>query len=486
MKLTNTALFQQKSFINGSFIDSDKKLKVFNPSNLELIGYIPDLTATDAQNAINFAAKSFISWSRLTGKERAKILQKWHDLILLNQEDLAIILTTEQGKPLAESRGEIAYGAAFIEWFSEEAKRISGDVISAPKADQKILTSIEAIGVVGAITPWNFPSAMITRKAAAALAAGCSIVIKPSELTPFSAIALGVLAKEAGIPDGVFNIITGDAKTIGDEFCNNKIIRKLSFTGSTKIGKLLNQQCASDLKRTSLELGGNAPFIIFADANLDKAVEGLIHSKFRNSGQACTCTNRVLVDVKIHDQFLHKFIKAAQKLKCGDGFDPSSNLGPLISDAALDKIERLIENALGLGAKCELGGQKLDRSASQLSGKYFPATIISNATHEMDIAKEEIFGPVAAFYQFKTEAEAITLANQTDYGLGSFLYTNDNNRIWRVSRELEYGMVAINECSFATEVAPFGGIKDSGFGREGSHLGIEEFCQVKTLHINFS
>lgn len=483
MKLKNRALFQQKSFINGEFIDAERKIEVFNPSTHELIGSVPEL---DVQECIDFAADAFVTWSKLTGKERAIILQKWHDLIMLNQEDLAIILTTEQGKPIAEARGEIAYGASFIEWFSEEAKRICGDVISAPKADQKILTSIEAIGVVGAITPWNFPSAMITRKAAAALAAGCTIVIKPSELTPFSAIALGVLAKEAGIPDGVFNIVTGDAKKIGEALCKHKKVRKLSFTGSTKIGKLLNQQCAPDLKRMSLELGGNAPFIVFADANLDKAVAGFIHSKFRNAGQACTCTNRILVDEKIHDQFLHKCIEATKKLKSGDGFDPSSNLGPLISQAALDKIERLIANALTLGATCELGGQTLDHTSSPSSGTFFPATIISNATHEMDIAKEEIFGPVAAFYSFKTEEEAIQLANQTDYGLGSFLYTNDNNRIWRVSRALEYGMVAINECSFATEVAPFGGIKDSGFGREGSHLGIEEFCQVKTLHIDFS
>lgn len=479
MKLTNKALFQQKSFMNGEFIDSEKKLAVFNPSTQELIGYIPDLESKDTRDVINAAAKAFVNWSKLTGKERANILKKWHDLIIQNQEDLAIILTTEQGKPLAESRGEIAYGAAFIEWFSEEAKRMAGEVISAPKANQKIITNIEAIGVVGAITPWNFPSAMITRKAAAALAAGCSVVIKPSELTPFSAIALGVLAKEAGIPDGVFNIITGDAATIGKELCNNKQIRKLSFTGSTKVGKILNEQCASDLKRMSLELGGNAPFIVFADADLDKAVAGLIHSKFRNAGQACTCTNRVLIDAAIYDKFFNKFIAAARKLKSSDGFDPSSNLGPLISEAALDKIERLIANALKLGAKCELGGKILNKM-------YFPATIISHATHEMDIAKEEIFGPVAVFYTFKTESEAIQLANQTDYGLGSYLYTNDSNRIWRVSNALEYGMVAINECSFATEVAPFGGIKHSGFGREGSHLGIQEFCQIKTLHFDFS
>lgn len=469
MKLTNQNLFRHSS--------SDT-IHVFNPADETLIGTIPSLTAADIKTAIDLAETAFQKWSKLTGKERSKILKNWHDLILKNQGDLAVILTTEQGKPISEARGEIIYGASFVEWFAEEAKRICGDVILAPKANQKIITTLEPVGVVAAITPWNFPSAMITRKAAAAMAAGCSVILKPSELTPFSALALAELAREAGIPEGVFNVVTGDAQTIGAEFSANKKVRKLSFTGSTKIGKLLNEQCANDLKRISMELGGNAPFIVFEDADLDKAVAGLIHSKFRNAGQACTCTNRVFVAEKIYETFLEKFLVEAKKLKTGNGFDSASNLGPLISTAALEKVERLIANAIKLGAKCELGGQKLH-------GKFFPATILSNATHEMDLSKEEIFGPVAALYKFTTEEEVIALANRTDYGLGSYIYTNDNSRIWRVSQALQYGMVGINEYSFATEVAPFGGIKHSGFGREGSHLGIEEFCQIKTLHLSF-
>jgi succinate-semialdehyde dehydrogenase/glutarate-semialdehyde dehydrogenase len=478
MNLENKNLFKDQSFINGKWIDKKEKISVFNPSNEALISKIPNCNAADTKNAIDAAEVAFQKWSKLTGKERAKILRNWYDLILKNQKDLAIILTTEQGKPLSEALGEIIYGASFVEWFAEEAKRICGDVILAPKINQKIITSKEPVGVVATITPWNFPSAMITRKAAAAMAAGCSVVLKPSELTPFSALALAQLAHEAGIPDGVFNVITGDAQPIGAEFCSNNKVRKISFTGSTKVGKLINEQCAHDLKLTSMELGGNAPFIVFSDADLEKAVAGLIHAKFRNAGQACTCVNRIFLDEKIHDQFLERFLVEVRKFKSGDGFESSSNLGPLISQAALEKVERLIDNAIKLGAKCEIGGKKLQ-------GKFFPATVLSNTTHEMDLAKEEIFGPIAAIYKFKSEEEVIELANHTNYGLGSYFYTNDNSRIWRVSQALQYGMVAINECSFATEVAPFGGIKHSGFGREGSHLGIEEFCQVKTLHLSF-
>jgi succinate-semialdehyde dehydrogenase/glutarate-semialdehyde dehydrogenase len=478
MKLKNKNLFTQKCFINGKWVDKKEKIMVFNPSNENLIGVVPSLDETDVIKAVDAAEKAMPKWAKLTGKERSKILRDWHDLIIKNQDDLAVIITTEQGKPIEEARSEIIYGASFIEWFAEEAKRILGDVILAPKSDQKIITTLEPIGIVAAITPWNFPSAMITRKAAAALAAGCAVILKPSELTPFSALALAVLAREAGIPDGIFNVLTGDSQIIGAEFCENKKIRKLSFTGSTKIGKLISKQSAEDLKHMSLELGGNAPFIVFADADLDKAVEGLIHGKFRNAGQACTCVNRILVDEKIYKKFLDKFLVEAKKLKVGDGFDKSSKLGPLISSAALDKVERLVANAIKLGAKCEIGGKKL-------KGTFYPVTVLSNATHEMDLAKEEIFGPVAAFYKFKTEEEAIELSNSTIYGLGSYLYTNDNGKIWRVSSALKFGMVAINSSSFATEVAPFGGIKHSGYGREGSHLGIEEFCQVKALHLSY-
>lgn len=478
MKLKNKKLFIEGAFINGKIVNKKAKISVYNPGNDKLVGTIPNLDEADVKDAISKAANAFKKWSKLTGKERAKLLRNWYDLIIENQEDLAVILTTEQGKPLAEARGEIVYGANFVEWFAEEAKRIYGDVILAPKDNQKIITLRQPVGVVASITPWNFPSAMITRKASAAMAAGCTVVLKPAELTPFSALALAKLAQDAGIPDGVFNVVTGDAQKIGEEFCCNKNVKKLSFTGSTKVGKLLNEQCANDLKRVSMELGGNAPFIIFADADLSKAIPGLIHAKFRNGGQACTCTNRIFVEEKIYDKFLNKFLAEAKKLKVGDGFDPSSKLGPLISDAAVKKVERLIAAAIKGGAKLKLGGKKI-------SGKFFPPTILSDVDHACDTAKEEIFGPVAAFYKFKTEEEVVALANHTSYGLGSFLYTKDNARIWRICDQLQYGMVGVNESSFATEVAPFGGIKHSGFGREGSHLGIEEFTQVKTLHISF-
>lgn len=482
MKLKNPNLFQEKNFIGGKFIDSKTHIEVFNPSRQSLIGKVPNLDISDVKSAINFAEESFQKWKKLTGKERAKILRNWYELILENQEDLAIILTSEQGKPLSEARGEILYGANFVEWFAEEAKRIRGDVILAPKENQKIITQFEAIGVVAAITPWNFPSAMITRKAAAAMAAGCAVILKPSELTPFSALALAALAKDAGIPEGIFNVITGDAQKIGKEFCKNKTIRKISFTGSTRVGKLLNQQCADDLKRVSLELGGSAPFIVFADANLDKAISGLMHAKFRNGGQACTCVNRIFVEEKIHDEFVKKLLSEVQRIKVGDGFDASSNMGPMISGAAVRKVENLVKDAIKSGAKCEIGGEKINKKTS---GQFFAPTVLTAVKKEMLIAHEEIFGAVAAIQKFNNEEEVIALANNTEYGLGSYVYTRDNARIWRVSNSLEFGMVGINEPSFATEVAPFGGIKNSGFGIEGSHLGISEFCKIKTLHWSF-
>lgn len=478
MKLKNQNLFRQSAFIGGGWIEKSQTISVFNPSNQALIGKVSSLDVADVKFAINSAENALEKWKNFTGKERARILRKWYELILENHEDLATILTSEQGKPLAEARGEVLYGAQFVEWFAEEAKRISGEVILAPKPNQKIITIKQPIGVVAAITPWNFPSAMITRKAAAAMAAGCTVVLKPSELTPFSALALGFLAKEAGVPDGVFNVCIGDAQIIGEEFCQNGKIRKISFTGSTRVGKLLNQQCADDLKRVSLELGGSAPFIVFADADLDKAISGLMHAKFRNGGQACTCVNRIFVEAKIHDEFVEKLLNEVRKIKVGDGFDASSNMGPMISEVAVKKVEDLVEDALKSGAKCEIGGKKI-------SGQFFAPTVLVAVTPNMKIAREEIFGAVAAIQKFTSEEEVILLANNTDYGLGSYLYTNDNSRIWRISDALEFGMVGINEPSFATEVAPFGGIKHSGFGREGSHLGIEEFCQLKTLHVSF-
>lgn len=471
-------LFQQQNFIDGRWLDKKEKILVFNPATQTLVGTVPNCNAKDTSEAISAAQNAFEEWKKLAGKERAKLLRNWYELILKHQEELAIILTTEQGKPLAEARGEILYGAHFVEWFAEEAKRTCGDTIPAPKQNQKIITQLEPIGVVAAITPWNFPSAMVTRKASAAMAAGCTVVLKPSELTPFSALALAVLAKEAGIPDGVFNVINGDAQTIGEEFCKNKLVRKISFTGSTRVGKLLNKQCADDLKRISLELGGSAPFIIFADSDLNKAIAGLIHAKFRNGGQSCTCVNRIFIEEKIHDKFVAKLLEEVKKLKVGNGLEGTPNIGPMISDAAVKKVERLIEDALQKGAKCELGGKKI-------SGQFFAPTVITGVLPQMHIAQEEIFGAVAAIQKFSTEEEVIAKSNDTDYGLGSYIYSNDTNQIWRLADALQFGMVAINECSFATEVAPFGGIKHSGFGREGSHLGILEFLQVKTLHWGF-
>jgi len=472
------SLFYQENFVDGKWVDKAEKIAVFNPATNEKIGSVPSFDIADVKATISVAKNAFEKWKKLAGKERAKLLKNWYELILKNQEELAQILTTEQGKPLAEARGEISYGANFVEWFAEEAKRIYGDTIPAPKQNQKIITQLEPIGVVAAITPWNFPSAMITRKAAAAMAAGCSVILKPSELTPFSALALAALAKEAGIPDGVFNVINGDAQTIGEEFCRNKTIRKISFTGSTKVGKLLNSQCANDLKRVSLELGGSAPFIVFDDADLNKAIAGLIHAKYRNGGQACTCVNRVFVHEKIHDEFVQKLLAEVKNLKVGNGLEGAPNIGPMISDAAIKKVERLVEDAIKNGAKCEIGGKKIDN----LGGQFFAPTVLTKVSHDMQIANEEIFGAVAAIQKFSTEEEVIQKSNDTDYGLGSYIYTSDNARIWRISDALQFGMVAINDCTFATEVAPFGGIKHSGFGREGSHLGILEFCHVKTLH----
>ncbi len=478
MNLKNKKLFCEKNFIDGKWLDSKNKIAVTNPSTGEKIGEIPDLEISEIKKTIDAAKIAFEKWKKFTGKERAKLLHNWFELILKNQEDLAIILTSEQGKPLSEARGEVVYGANFVEWFSEEAKRVRGDVILAPKANEKIIATREAVGVSAAITPWNFPSAMVTRKVAPALAAGCSVILKPSELTPYSALALAVLAEEAGIPAGVFNVITGDAQRIGEEFCINQKVRKISFTGSTKVGKILAKQSSSDLKKLSLELGGSAPFIVFADADLNKAIAGLIHSKFRNGGQACTCTNRIFVEEKIYEQFLEKLLAEVKKLKVGDGFESASNIGPMINEAAVAKVERLIFDAIKNGAKCEFGGKKI-------AGQFFQPTVLSDVKTDMAIAREEIFGAVAAIQKFSSEEEVIAKANDTEYGLGSYIYTNDANRIWRVSEALEYGMVAINECTFATEVAPFGGIKHSGYGREGSHLGIEEFCQIKTLHIGY-
>ena len=478
LNLKNKELFLERSFINGQFIDSTDKIDVFNPANGQKIGQIPDLGAKETKDAIEAAQLAFEKWRKLTGKERAKLLRNWFDLIIKNIDDLSLILTTEQGKPLHEATGEIKYGANFVEFYAEEAKRIKGEVLLAPEKNQKIITELVPVGVVGAITPWNFPSAMITRKVAPALAAGCVVVLKPSELTPFCALALAYLAKKAGIPDGVFNVVTGRPQEIGKELCSNFNVRKLSFTGSTKIGKFLNEQCANDLKKMSLELGGNAPFIVCKDANLDIAVKSLMHAKFRNSGQACTCVNRILLDEEIHDEFVEKLLNETKKLKIGDGTQSNIDIGPMITKEAKEKVENLTNEAIQNGAKVEYGNNK-DQ------GQFFTPTILSNVNNNMQIAKTEIFGAVAAIQKFKNIDEAIKIANDTNYGLGSYLYSENQSTIFKISDELQFGMVAINHDSFATELAPFGGIKHSGFGLEGSHLGIEEFCNVKTLHIKY-
>lgn len=478
MKINNKNLFIEGNFIDGKITETPSYIEVYNPSNGAFIGKAANSDGKETKIAILAAKNAFEKWSKLTGKERANFLRKWYELILENQKDLAIILTTEQGKPLAEALGEIVYGANFIEWFAEEAKRVRGDVILSGKNNQKILTLHEPVGVVGAITPWNFPSAMITRKAAAAMAAGCTVVLKPSELTPYSALALAFLAKEAGIPDGVLNIVIGDAQKIGAEFCENQSVRKISFTGSTRVGKLLYKQCSDDLKRLSLELGGSAPFIIFEDANLEKAIAGLLHGKFRNGGQACTCVNRIFVHENIHDKFLKIFASEVKKLKIGDGFSKDINIGPMINQSAIDKVERLINDALKKGAKCEIGGKKI-------KDLFFAPTILSEVTSAMEVANEEIFGAVAAVQKFASEEEVVARANDTPYGLGAYIYTQDDARIWRVSGALKFGIVGINEPSFATEVAPFGGVKHSGMGREGSHLGLAEFTDIKTLHWSY-
>lgn len=478
MKLKNKNLFQEKAFINGKWLDCKNKLEVFNPSNGELIGTIPNFDAIKTKLAISEAKNSLKEWQNLTAKNRSEILRKWYNLIIENLEDLAIILTTEQGKPLKEARGEILYGASFVEYYAEEAKRIKGENLTASKQNQKIITEIEPIGVVGAITPWNFPSAMITRKVAPAIACGCAVVLKPSELTPFSALALAYLAKEAGIFDGVFSVITGDASEIGKEICENFDVRKLSFTGSTKVGKMLNELCAKDLKKVSLELGGSAPFIVCKDANLDNAIKGLMHAKFRNGGQACTCVNRILLAKEIHDEFVEKLVLQVKKLKVGDGFEESCNIGPMINKNAKRKVKTLIDDAIKNGAKVEVGNLE-DK------GLFFSPTILTEVKTNMEIANQEIFGAVGAIQKFDSIDEAIEIANNTKYGLGSYIYSENQSTIFKIAKALEFGMVAVNGDSFATELAPFGGIKHSGFGKEGSHLGIYEFCQIKTLHISY-
>jgi succinate-semialdehyde dehydrogenase/glutarate-semialdehyde dehydrogenase len=447
---------------------------VTNPATGEAIGAVPRMGAAETRRAIDAASAALPAWSKKTARERSALLRRWHELILANQNDLALLMTTEQGKPLAEARGEVVYGASFLEWFAEEAKRAYGDVIPQQQNDRRILVLKQPVGVCGAITPWNFPSAMITRKAGPALAAGCTMVLKPASQTPFSALALAALAEEAGIPRGVFNVVTGPAAEIGGELTANPAVRKITFTGSTEVGRVLMRQSADTVKKISLELGGNAAFLVFDDADLEEAVEGLLASKFRNAGQTCVCTNRVLVQDGIYDAFASKLAQRVRSLTVGRGTEPSTNIGPLIDDAAVAKVEEHIQDALVKGATVVAGGRR-----HALGGRFFQPTVLKDAETHMRIFQEETFGPVAPLIRFRTEHEAILLANSTEYGLANYLYSRDVGRVFRVAEKLESGIVSVNTGIFSTEVAPFGGMKQSGIGREGSRYGIEEFLEVK-------
>ncbi len=478
--LKNEFLLRQRCYVRGAWIDAadGRTITVKNPASGAVIGTVPRMGTEGARAAIQAAQDAMPAWRARTAKERAVILRRWFDLMMANQEDLATLMTAEQGKPMAESRGEIAYSASFIEWFAEEAKRVYGDTIPGHAADKRILVLKEPIGVVAAITPWNFPSAMITRKAGPALAAGCTVVLKPASATPFSALALAELGERAGLPPGVFNVVTGDSAAIGKEVTTNPIVRKVTFTGSTEIGKQLMAQCAGTMKKVSLELGGNAPFIVFDDADLDAAVQGVIASKYRNSGQTCVCTNRVLVQAGVYEAFARKLGEAVGKLKVGDGLQAETQQGPLIDEGAVRKVEEHIADAVAKGAKVVTGGAR-----HALGGSFFQPTVLTGATREMMVSREETFGPLAPLYRFETEDEAVQLANDTEFGLASYFYTRDLARAWRVSERLEYGMVGLNTGLISTEVAPFGGVKESGIGREGSKYGIEDYLVVKYVCI---
>lgn len=477
-KLNDRTLMRQQCYIDGQWWDADSgdTLNVTNPTNGQVIAQVPLAGQAETRRAIEAAERALPAWRAKTAAERATILRRWFELLLKHKDDLGRLMTLEQGKPLKEATGEIVYGASFIEWFAEEGKRAYGEVIPTPVADKRFVVIKQPVGVCAAITPWNFPCAMITRKAAPALAAGCTMVLKPAELTPLSALALAELAEQAGIPAGVFNIVTGDPKVIGQELCSNPTVRKLSFTGSTPVGKLLMEQCAPTLKKLSLELGGNAPFIVFDDADIDAAVAGAIASKYRNTGQTCVCTNRFIVQADVYDEFAEKLAAETAKLRVGNGLEQDVVQGPLINPAAVEKVERLISDAKSKGATITTGGERLEKD-----GLWFKPTVLTHMTPDMDIAQQEIFGPVSALFKFDTEDEAIALANNTEYGLAAYFYARDIGRVWRVGEALEYGMVGINTGSISTEVAPFGGIKNSGMGREGSHYGLEEYLEIKYM-----
>jgi len=476
--LSDAKLFRQSCYVDGVWTNaaSGGTVAVDNPATGEVIGTVPKLGAAETRLAIEAADRALPAWRKKTATERAAIVRRWYELTVQHQEDLARLMTVEQGKPLVESKGEVLYAASFLEWFAEEAKRVYGDTIPGHQADKRIVVIKQPIGVVACITPWNFPLAMITRKAGPAVAAGCTVVLKPASQTPFSALALAELAERAGIPKGVFNVVTGSASEIGRELTSNPIVRKLSFTGSTEVGKVLMTQCAATVKKLSLELGGNAPFIVFDDADLDAAVEGAIASKYRNTGQTCVCVNRIYVQDAVYDAFAAKLSDAVKKLKPAPGLEPGATQGPLIDDKAVTKVEEHIADALQKGARVVLGGHR-----HALGGRFFEPTVIVDVTASMMVAREETFGPVAPLFRFKTEEEAISMANNTEFGLAAYFYGRDIGRVWRVAEALEAGMVGINTGIISTEVAPFGGVKESGLGREGSKYGIEEYLEIKYL-----
>jgi succinate-semialdehyde dehydrogenase/glutarate-semialdehyde dehydrogenase len=480
MNLTDPTLFCQQSFIAGEWVDAadNTRFAIHNPANSELVGHAPRCTLTDIEHAIKTAHAAFSSWRSTPAKARASLLRRWFDLILQHRDDLAIIMVSEQGKPLAEALGEIDYAASFIEWFAEEARRVYGDVVPSPWSDRRMFTLKQPAGVAALITPWNFPAAMLTRKAGAALAAGCTVVAKPASQTPFTALALAELGRRAGLPPGVLNVVTGDAATIGDMLTSHPLVRKVSFTGSTTVGKQLLAQCAPTLKHVSLELGGNAPFIVFDDADLDAAVAGALASKYRNSGQTCVCANRVFVQASIFDAFAERFAAAVARLKVGNGFEGGVEVGPLINAAALEKVEAHVADALAHGAMLLTGG-----SRHALGGQYFQPTVLTRCTTDMQICRDETFGPVAPLIRFADEAEVIRMANDTDFGLAAYAYTRDLGRAWRLAEQLDYGMVGINAGVISTAEAAFGGVKQSGLGREGGRSGIDEYLETKYVNL---
>jgi len=479
LQLNNPDLLRTQSYINGEWVDADNgaTVDVRNPSNGEVVATVASLSEVETRRAIEAAEQAMKSWQKTSCKQRAKVLRDWYNLIMANQEDLAKILTAEQGKPVAESMGEIAYGASYMEWFAEEAKRIEGDVIPAPSGDKRIVVIKQPVGVVASITPWNFPNAMITRKVAPAIAAGCTVVGKPATETPLSALALCVLAEQAGVPPGVMNMVVGSSsRAIGGEMTSNPIVKKVTFTGSTPVGKVLMAQCATTVKKTSMELGGNAPFIVFDDADLDSAVAGAIASKYRNAGQTCVCSNRILVQEGVYDAFVEKLSAQVASFSVGDGFSEGVTMGPLVNAKAVNDVAAMVQDAIDKGANVNAGGQR-----SELGDCYYEPTILTNVNQDMRVFREEIFGPVAPIFKFSTEAEALQMANDTEFGLAAYFYTRDIGRVWRVGEGLEYGIVGINEGIISNEMAPFGGVKESGSGREGSKYGMDDYLEIKYM-----